>query len=197
MGSVIALSGTPGTGKSVVGQLLAVNLGIQCLELNQIIINHGLYLGEDADRETLIADIEKVRDYFLTTLEEGKTRYVVVGHFADEVPQDLLEVLILLRCNPVILSQRLQKKGWSVEKIVENLQAELLGECTAQAIARHDLSQIFEIDTSQKTPQETVEAINNILAGKGSNFTVGEISWLRSLDEQLVYQIMEKNMLPS
>ena len=197
MGSVIALSGTPGTGKSVVGQLLAVELGIQCLELNQIILEQRLYLGEDADRETLIADIEKVREYLLNTIEEGKNRYVVVGHFADEVPKDLLEVLIVLRCNPVILSQRLQKKGWSVGKIVENLQAELLGECTAQAIARHDLGQIFELDTSEKNPQETVETINTILAGKGSNFAVGHISWLRSLDEQLVYQIMEKNMLPS
>ena len=197
MGSVIALSGTPGTGKSVVGQLLAVELGIQCLELNQIILEQRLYLGEDADRETLIADIEKVREYLLNTIEEGKNRYVVVGHFADEVPKDLLEVLIVLRCNPVILSQRLQKKGWSVGKIVENLQAELLGECTAQAIARHDLGQIFELDTSEKNPQETVETINTILAGKGSNFAVGRISWLRSLDEQLVYQIMEKNMLPS
>ena len=197
MGSVIALSGTPGTGKSIVGHLLAVDLGIQCLELNQIILDQEFYIGEDTDRETVIADIEKVRDYLLSTLEASKDRYVVVGHFADEVPKVLLEVLIILRCNPVILSLRLQKKGWSEEKIVENLQAELLGECTTQAVARHNLSQIFEIDTSERTPQETVEAINNILAGKGGIFKVGRISWLRTLDEQLVHQIMENNMLPS
>jgi adenylate kinase len=197
MGSLIALSGTPGTGKSIIGQLLAKDLHIQCLELNQIVIDHELHLGEDTDRETLIADVEKVKEHLVKILADNENRFVVVGHFADEVPKELLEVLIILRCNPVVLTQRLQEKGWSVEKILENVQAELLGECTAQALARHNQNQIFEIDTSELTPPEAVVAINNILAGKGSHHNVGQISWLRSLNAHLVHQIMEEKTLPS
>ena len=197
MGSLIALSGTPGTGKSIVGQLLAKDLRIQCIELNQIVIDHELHLGLDTDRETLIADIEKVREHLVKILADNEDRFVIVGHFADEAPEELLEVLIILRCNPVVLTQRLREKGWSDEKILENVQAELLGECTAQALTRHSQNKIFEIDTSELTPPEAVEAIIQILAGKGGHHNVGNISWLRSLNAQLVHQIMEENTLPS
>jgi len=197
VGSVIALSGSPGTGKSVVGKLLAADLDVKCIELNTLIFEHQLHLGEDANRGTLIADIEKVRNYLVNLLDENKERYVIVGHFADEVPEHLLEVLIILRCNPVVLSERLKKKGWPRKKIFENLQAELLGDCTSQALVRHDHHQIFEIDTSEMTPPKVVEAIKSILAGKGSEYIVGRISWLRRLNAHLVHQIMEEKRLPS
>jgi adenylate kinase len=197
MGSVIALSGTPGTGKSVIGQLLATNLSIECLELNQLIIDHQLYLGEDPERATLIADIENLRDYLSKMLQNTKDRFVMVGHFADEVPEKFLEALIILRCNPVILTQRLRKKGWSTEKILENIQAELLGECTAQALARHNQSQLSEIDTSEMKPPEVVEAIHTILGGKSSYYAIGQISWLHNLNPNLIHQIMEEKKLPS
>jgi adenylate kinase len=197
VGSVIALSGTPGTGKSAVGQLLATKLSVECLELNQLVIDHRFYLGEDADRRTLIADVDKLRNHLEKLLDDTRARYVIVGHFADEVPKHRLEVLVILRCNPIILTQRLRKRGWSEEKIIENIQAELLGECTAQALIRHERRQIFEIDTSEKTPPATVIAIENILAGKGNHYAVGQISWLHRLKPQLIHLIMEEKTLPS
>ncbi|MFX1243651.1 MAG: adenylate kinase family protein [Promethearchaeota archaeon] len=197
MGSVIALSGTPGTGKTVIGQLLASDLNAELIELNQIIIQHQFHKGEDPKRRTLIADVQKLQNYLSKQLDSSKKRYIVVGHFADEVPDNLLEVLVVLRCNPLTLTQRLKTRGWSTDKILENIQAEILGECTAQALARHSQHQIFEIDTTTLKPSEVVEVIHKILAGTGRQYSVGEISWLRSLDPNLVHQIMEEKTLPS
>ncbi len=194
---LIAISGTPGTGKTAVAKLLATQLTATLLELNQIIKEQQFLLGKDADRDTFIADIDRLQDYLRKLLGASKGRYIIVGHFADEAPDELLEVLVVLRCNPVDLTHRLQTRGWSQEKIIENIQAEILGECTTQALLRHPRHKVFEIDTTKSSSEEVVRTIKTILTGKGEKFSAGTITWLRILDPRLLHQIMEEGILPS
>jgi adenylate kinase len=193
---ILAISGTPGTGKTAIGQLLAKHLKAQILELSDLAKQEQLLLGKDQKRDTFIADLEQLRQYLVDLVRKSDERYIVVGHFADEVPVDFLELIVILRCNPVVLTQRLFQRGWAREKILENIQAEILGECTAQALTRHNLSKVFEIDTTNLLLEETVEAIEAIIAGKGKQFAVGQISWLHTLDPKLLHQIMEEQTLP-
>ncbi|MFX1566535.1 MAG: adenylate kinase family protein, partial [Promethearchaeota archaeon] len=124
---MIAISGTPGTGKSKVGTLLAQKLDVEILELGQIVKEFELHQGVDPLRETLIADIDRVEDYLNHLFQTQQKESIIIGHFADVVPGKLLKVLIVLRCHPLILIERLVKRGWTSEKILENIQAEILG----------------------------------------------------------------------
>lgn len=197
MPSVIAISGTPGTGKTDVGQLLVTRLNATLIELSHLAKEQQLLIGEDADRETLIADTEKLQHYLVNLISESPETYVIVGHFADEVPEKLLEFLVVLRCNPITLTQRLRSRQWSQSKILENVQAEILGECTMQALLRHKRDKVFEIDTTEATLEEVVEAIEVIQTGTSHEYTVGRISWLSALDPRIIHEIMEDNTLPS
>jgi adenylate kinase len=194
---VIAISGTPGTGKTGVGQELANRLKATLIELSQLAEEQQLLIGEDTDRETLIVDVEKLQVYLTNFISESAKRYVVVGHFADVIPEDLLDFLVVLRCNPIVLIQRLRSRQWTEKKILENVQAEILGECTAQALSHHKLDKVFEIDTTEASLKEVVDAIEAIHAGHQQQFTVGQISWLRRLDSETLHEIMEENSLPS
>ena len=144
MPSVIAISGTPGTGKTGVGQLLVKRLNATLIELSHLAKEQQLLLGEDVKRETLIADTIKLQKYLVNLTHEFPKTYVIVGHFADEVPEKILEFLVVLRCNPITLTQRLRNRQWSQSKILENVQAEILGECTMQALLRHNRDKVFE-----------------------------------------------------
>ncbi len=197
MEHVIAISGTPGTGKTAIGSLLAKHLNAEVIELGQVVKDQQFHYGEDPNRETLIANIESLQKYLLNRFQDSEKRLVVVGHFADLVPEEFLTVLVVLRCHPVTLTQRLESRQWSLEKILENIQAEILGACTSQGLTQHSHDKIFEIDTTESSFEEVVAAIEEILAGKGSQSAVGKISWLRTLDPQLIHQIMEENRLPS
>lgn len=196
MNRILAISGTPGTGKTEVGQLLAKRLNAQILELSDLAKQKQLLLGRDQERDTFIVDVDQLRHFLVDLARKADERYIVVGHFADEVPVEFLELIVVLRCNPVVLTQRLLQRGWTHEKILENIQAEILSECTAQAMTRHDSSKVFEIDTTSLTLEEVVEAIEAILSGKGNQFVVGQISWLHTLDPKLLHQIMEERTLP-
>lgn len=197
MEQVVAISGTPGTGKTAVGILLAQQLQIEAIELGQVVKEQQFHYGEDVERETLIADIESLQDYVSQQIQQTEELQIVIGHIADLVPKEFLKVLVVLRCHPVTLAQRLANRQWSAKKIVENLQAEILGECTSQSLATHDYNRIFEIDTTNSTIDEVVTHIKKILAGKGTQFAVGKISWLSTLEPKLIHEIMEENKLPS
>lgn len=192
----IAISGTPGTGKTEVAQKLAADLDYDFIELNRLIHKEGLIVGTDSTRATMIADIPALRKHIRNLITSSNTNFVIAGHFVDEISDDLLKAIIILRCHPIQLSKRLLKRGWSSEKIVENLQAEILGDCTAQAIKRHPLKKLFEVDTSHQSSDETVSAICRILTNDNEEFQVGNVSWLSVLDEKLLHQIMEERKLP-
>ena len=197
MPSVIAISGTPGTGKTGVGQLLVKRINATLIELSHLAKEHQLLLGEDVKRETLIADTEKLQHYLANLIRESPKTHVIVGHFADEVPEEILEFLVVLRCNPITLTQRLRNRQWSQSKILENVQAEILGECTMQALLRHKREKVFEIDTTEATLEEAADAIEAIQTGTGHEYTVGRISWLSTLNPRIIHEIMEENTLPS
>jgi adenylate kinase len=194
--SAIAISGTPGTGKTEVAQKLAIHLDYDFIELNHLIHKEELIAGIDSKRATVIADIPALMKHLRTLISDAKTNFVIAGHFVDEIPDELLKAIIILRCHPIQLTKRLLRRGWSSEKIVENLQAEILGDCTAQAIKRHPIEKIFEVDTSQRLSDEIVSVICNILTNNNEEFQVGKISWLSTLDDKLLHQIMEERKLP-
>ena len=192
----IAISGTPGTGKSAVGQLIASRLDAKLLELGKVVRNQGLFTETDETRDTLIADLESLVNYVTEIITQTRHRCIIVGHFADEIPTNLLEIIVILRCHPTQLTDRLKQRQWSHTKILENIQAEILGECTSQSLQRHSFEKIFEIDTTQKSIPEVVDCIELILSSKSTPFSVGKISWLQTLDAQLLHKIMEEKQLP-
>jgi adenylate kinase len=192
----LALSGTPGTGKTEVGQLLAGQLDAEMLDLSQVVKDRGLVLGRDAPRDTLIADPVRVEHYLKTLLKDAKRRFIVVGHYADVTPDSLLECIVVLRCHPSVLANRLRERGWSHAKILENVQAEILGVCTAQALERHPIQKTFEVDTSERTVPQAADNVKAILAGQGTQFAAGRISWLQILEPALLHQVMEEGHLP-
>ncbi len=196
MGCVIAISGTPGTGKSAVGTLLSQQLDLELIEIGQIIKDFELHQGMDPQRETLIADIDRLQEYLNRLLGSQQKELIITGHFSDIVPDKFLKVLIVLRCHPLTLLERLHKREWASEKILENIQAEILGECTSQALANHSYQKIFEINTTTLSTQQVAKIITDILNEKGKQHNVGKISWLAMLDPQMLHQIMEENRLP-
>jgi adenylate kinase len=192
----IGISGTPGTGKTAVGQLVAQQTSATFLDLSQVVKDQKLFEGRDHTRDTFIADLEALQQHILHVVSQSKEKYVIVGHFVDELSDEIFQAIIILRCDPFVLIQRLRERQWPETKIVENLQAEILGECTAQSLSRHPPDKLFEINTSDHTTEETAKIIGSILAGHGVEYSAGEISWLHTMDPKILHLIMEENRLP-
>src|SRR2546427_9689239 len=125
---LIALTGTPGTGKSsVAGEL--ERRGYFVLSLDRFAEEHKLVSGFDAGRGTKEIDVEALDREIRVPAKLG----FLVAHYSHRLTVNLA---IVLRCHPRVLADRLQSRGWAESKVRENVEAETIHGMTPGAGAR-------------------------------------------------------------
>jgi len=156
---VILLSGTPGVGKTTISDLLRIK-EYSVMNLNDFIIQHGLYFGYDYSRESVIIDENVLKIEIEKELEQYPGLLFIEGHTSEIVPMEFVKFAFILRCNPSILRERVSlTRDYSHSKIEENIQAEIMDECLIAMQEQLPSSLILEIDTSNLIPENVVEQI--------------------------------------
>jgi len=166
----ISISGTPSTGKTEVSKLLSKKLNYKLIQVSELAEKINAFIGYDKKRECKILDMDKLEE----EIKKIKDDVIIEGHTSHLFPVD---IVVVLRCNPEILKKRLDKRYPSnSSKVQENLEAEILGVITSEAIMKN--KKVYEIDTSDKSVEETVDDVLMILRGKTEKFKIGKIDWL-------------------
>ena len=107
---------------------------------------------------------------------------MIVGHLAPYVVEkSKVDVVIILRKNPYKLEEVYETRGYSKEKIKENLGSEILGITAHDAISEFGTEDTFQIDTTTKTPQEVVEKIQKIIQEHDND---DNVDWLSEINEK-------------
>lgn len=168
---IIAVTGTPGTGKTSVSRELAGLLGYEYVDVNAFAGREGVETEYDEERGTTAVDVESL----VATLQgEVGENAVLDGHLSHFFPVDLT---VVLRCEPSELQGRLAGKGWNEEKIRENVEAEVLDLILHEAVKMRE--RVVEVDTTGRKPAEVAEEI--VKAAKTGNvpeeLLPGGVSW--------------------
>ena len=163
----IAITGTPGTGKSTVGEILSKRLGIPLYNLSELIKEKGLYTEFDEKRDAYVVDVDKLREFF-----KGKENFIAEGLVAHYIPADLI---VVLRARPEVIVERLKPRGYSEEKLKENAEAERLAVIATEVFESNSNWKIAHIDTTNRTPEEVAELIERALKGEE---VFDEVDWL-------------------
>jgi adenylate kinase len=173
---VIAVTGTPGTGKSEFSRRLAKRLRAQLVDLNQLILEKKLF---HVDREGVrVAHLGKLRREFSKLVGRWRKPVVVDGLLSHLLGKRVVSHVVVLRTRPRVLERRLKRKGYRGKKLTENLEAEALDIILCEAVWAHGLEKVFELDTTQEKPSKTVAKFLQALKGKIS-LRPGKVSWLK------------------
>ncbi len=177
---LIALTGTPGVGKSTVAEILR-RRGYKVLSVNELAERFNCVIGEEDGCKIVDVDelSKKVKD-----IVEDLT--IVEGHLSHLLNPDLV---IVLRCNPLELKRRLESKEWHEEKILENVEAELVDVILIEAL--DSVGEVYEIDTTNMSPEEVANAVEEILKGKGGKYKPGKIDWISEVGDE-IEEVMRK-----
>ena len=182
MGRAIVISGCPGTGKTTLSSKLAKIIGAKLVGLSELVEREKLYSHVDAERNTKVADLDRLIPRLVELIEASEGFVIVEGHYSDIVPSEYVHVAIVLRTHPETLKKRLKSKGWKEKKIIENVQAEILGSCTYNALEAYGSELVYEIDTTNLSEEEEVSMAQRIVEEKTGNYKAGKIDWLSMLD---------------
>ncbi|MFC3476346.1 adenylate kinase family protein [Halobacterium litoreum] len=151
----VALTGTPGTGKTTVSELLDSDLDV--VHVNALVEDEGLYSEVDEDRDSKVADMEAVREWLA-----GEDDVLVESHLAHLVDVDRV---VVLRCAPDELETRLTERGESPRKAEENAESEALDVILSEAVRIHGESKVYEVDTTGRTPEDVAADVDAAIAG--------------------------------
>ncbi len=153
----IAVTGTPGTGKTTATeQLVDHGIDVPVVHLNDEIKTHELWSDRDVDRESLIADFDAVRSHL------GDWEGILESHLAHQFDVDRV---VVLRCEPTELEARLTERGDSAAKARENAESEALDVVLSEAVETHGQQFVYEIDTTDRSPEAVADEIAAVLNG--------------------------------
>jgi len=153
----VAVTGTPGTGKTTATERLDTDLGV--IHLNDAIKEEdGLDAGVDEDRDSVVADFDAVAEWL-----DGRDDVLVESHLAHHFDADRV---IVLRAHPETIEDRLAERDESDASITENAESEALDVILSEAVERHGTESVYEIDTTDRSVEGVVDAIEAVLAGE-------------------------------
>lgn len=153
----LVVTGTPGTGKTTATEQLAVNIDADVIHLNDEIREFDLYSERDAERDSLVTDLDAVSEHL------GEWQGIVESHLAHHVEADRV---VVLRCEPNALAARLRDRGDTDAKASENAESEALDGVLAEAVEQHGQKAVYEIDTTNREPSEVASEIAAVWNGE-------------------------------
>ncbi|MBP2145780.1 adenylate kinase [Methanofollis sp. W23] len=161
---MVGITGTPGTGKSTVGVVLA-GRGRRVVHTTETV--GPFILGKDPARDTRVVDAEAWAAAFEPI--DG----VVEGHLAHLLPCDLV---VVLRCRPDLLKERLTARGYPREKVRENAEAEALDVILIETLEGFPREKVLEVDAGALNPEEVADLVEGFMAGEVAP-SVGMVDW--------------------
>ena len=171
---LIAITGTPGTGKSAVSAELR-SRGFEVVDLKEHIVSCGLLGDLDAERDTHEVDLDLL-NASLGEYREKEGTVFMEGHLSHYMDCGLI---IVLRCDPDVLAQRLGARGYGRDKVLENVQAEVLDVILCES-ADTDIP-VREIDCTGLSVAETADAVESAVSGGGS--LPGSVDWSSEMEK--------------
>ena len=179
----VVVTGTPGVGKHTSSKIIADKINAEIIDINGVAIDNNAIgektdLGLDVDVKRLVRLLEKQL--------KAERDLVIVGHLAPYVLKPVgISLVAVLRRSPYELEKTLKKRGYSVDKVRENVASEILGTSLYDSLKTFGKPKVAEFDTTGKIPKETADEILAALQKKSkSKSKLIGIDWLNLVSEK-------------
>ncbi|MEM0146308.1 MAG: AAA family ATPase [Conexivisphaerales archaeon] len=180
----IIIAGCPAVGKRTIATDLSRMTGIPFFEYSSFLlsVNAARYINNE-----IIINEKKAKEAF----DSLSSNYIISGTYALRLV-DKEEVInaVVIRCNPFVLYYRYIIRNYELIQIRENLTAEFVDKCLAEAIELLGKEKVMQVDVTFETPYISAAKIGNALKSKTLIFD--KVDWLSYIHD---YRQLKKFMI--
>jgi adenylate kinase len=162
----VALTGTPGVGKTTLAALAARD-GWQVVDVKAWAKAEGCVVGYDEADQAAVIDVRR-----LARRMPAGQRLLFEGHLSHLLPVDLAWVV---RCDPDVLRPRLVARGYPPAKVAENLEAEALDLILQEAL--DGVPRVVQRDGTRRSPEALYKAFADAGLGSAKDDDLEAVDW--------------------
>lgn len=167
---IIAITGTPGTGKHAVAERLKERIGYEILDV-------GSLLREKCIKNISVHELNRIVSPLL------HQDMIIVSHLSHFLTSKKISLFIVLRCDPRVLSKRFKRRGYRIRKVYDNVMFEALDGEYMEAMELH--KNVVQLDNSASV-SKTVDMIAKFLVGgKPRGDSVDYSRYIVQIDKEL------------
>lgn len=163
--SALLITGVPGTGKTTVAKLLSQKTGAALIDINKLVEVLRLYSGTDREDGAKLVRMKELEEEMSSAIKSEKHSLIAEGHLGCEMKLPVQRVIVL-RCEPKTLRQRMASRNYPPAKASANALSEALDYCTVWSEKNYGKRKVWEIDTTKRTPHEVAAICEKIFSGK-------------------------------
>ncbi len=162
---IIAITGTPGVGKtSVLSEPILQGRGYEIVSVEELATQHWAISGKEL-REVDV-------DLLASKMEKTERTVLLDGHLSHYLRPD---ICIVLRCDPRILKKRLEERDYPEQKVRDNVEAEAIDLVLIESIELNE--KVYEIDNTDISSDKVAEMIISIISGNDEGYEPGKVNW--------------------
>ncbi|MFH1240155.1 MAG: AAA family ATPase [Candidatus Diapherotrites archaeon] len=151
----LAITGSPGVGKTSVSKELGKKLKSRVLNEKEFALEQGIGQWDSKENE-LVVPLGKLKTA-LNTMLKTEESVIIEGHMLCEIALDV-DFIVLIRLDPELLEERLGSKQYDTIKIQDNVFCEGIDYCKKHMSRKYPKNKIIEVQ-SQKSIKETMYVI--------------------------------------
>jgi len=157
----IAITGTPGCGKTTLAKLLGAALKMKVInEKNFAIKNNFGSFNQENELEIPVKEFEKKANAFLAKNDN----IILEGHVLCEAKLKV-DKLVLLTIDPEALEFRLEQRNYSPLKIMDNVFCEGIEYCKKHVTRNYQKSKVLIVASKPSQKQTLTEAMQKLALG--------------------------------
>jgi adenylate kinase len=164
----VALTGTPGVGKTSLAKVAAAN-GWRVVDVKAWARESGCVAGHDAEDEADAIDMDALS---AKVPRDDGSKLLYEGHLSHFLGLDLAWVV---RCDPQVLRGRLAARGYKAAKVRENLEAEALDLILQEAL--DGCPRVVQRDGTRRSPEALYKAFAEAGLGSAKGDDLEAVDW--------------------
>lgn len=154
----ILITGTPGTGKSQLSEVLSQKLNMRWLDVSGVAARFDCLEEYDPIYDTGILNEDKLIDVMEIMVAKGGN--IVDYHSVEFFPERWFDAVFVLRAHSIVLYDRLTSRGYSGRKLRDNMDCEVFQTVLEEAMASYKKEIIHELMSNDR--KQMVENVHMI-----------------------------------